>query len=93
MERKPIIQPQYDIILSKEKPSIQDLIPKYRYEFQNLIINNESTNMYEDLIEFLKTNEYLAIEESGLTEDYIKGFKKSLALVRLWLDSLYLENN
>ena len=87
-----IIQPQYEIILLKEKPSIQDLIPKYRYEFQNLIINSESTNMYESLIDFLKTNEYLAIEESGLTDEYIKGFQKSLALIRLWLDSLYLDN-
>ena len=89
MQRKPITQPQYEVVLSKEKPIIRDLMPKYRYEFQGLSLGEEPNNMYNSLIDFLETNESLAIDDS-ITEDYIKGFQKSLALTRLWLESLYI---
>ena len=89
MQRKPINQPQYEVVLSKEQPVVRDLMPKYRYEFQGLILGEEPDNMYKSLIDFLETNESLAINES-ITEEYIQGFQKSLALTRLWLDSLYI---
>lgn len=92
MKREPIIQPQYEVVLSKEQPKLKDLLPRYRYEFQGVSLSDESKSMYDSLIDFLETNESLAVDRD-CSDDYIQGFQKSLSLVRLWLDSLYLPQN
>ena len=48
--------------------------------------------MYQSFIDFLVTNEELVINEPTISrDDYIKGFQKSLAMLKLWMDSIYLQ--
>ena len=89
VKRTPIIQPQYEVVVSQEPIRFTDLVPKYRYEFQNIPLSEESSHMYQSLIDFIGTNENLALE-GNCTEDYQRGFQRAIALTRLWIDSLYI---
>ena len=91
MNRVPINHTQYEVVMSQEPAKFADLLPKYRYEFQSITIPEESNQMYQSLIEFIETNQSLALS-GEITDAYQKGFQNCLALVRLWVDSLYLEN-
>ena len=47
--------------------------------------------MYNNLVDFLFTNEELPVNENYTNrEDYVKGFQRALAIVKLWIDSMYL---
>lgn len=94
MERTPILslENQVSVKLIEKPLTVRDLLPPYQYQFQTGEISEESTHMYEDFIDFLVTNEELIFNESMISrEDYVKGFQKSLAMIRLWMDSIYLK--
>ena len=44
------------------------------------------------MVEFVTTNEELAVPDKSVVseESYIKGFQRAMALMRLWIDSIYL---
>lgn len=90
MERKPIIQPQYEVVVSQEPVKFADMLPRLRYEFQNAEVPKDAEVIYQSLIDFLETNSSIVLE-GNCDEGYQRGFQKSLALVRLWIDSLYIE--
>ena len=72
--------------------SISDFIPKYRYKF-DADIPDEATNMYDSMIEFINENSDFIVDDQvnlGLIVPYSEGFKKAIAMVRLWIDSMYL---
>lgn len=74
---------------------ISDFIPKYRYQFDTEI-PDEANNMYSSLIEFMHENSELIVDDQvnlGLIVPYSEGFKKAVALFRLWIDSLYIGGN
>ena len=87
MKRTPIEYPSYEVTLSKEPLTFSDLIPKYRYTLRDATVPEESTRMYLSLLDFLETNNSLAVENN---EFYQRGFQKALALTRLWIDTIYV---
>lgn len=89
-ERKPIITEPHQITLVQSPPSIHDLLPDYQYQFQNHTPNAESTKMYNELVDFISTNEEIAVMNITDKTEYGNGFKRAMAMVRLWLDSMYL---
>lgn len=94
MEREPIIKEQdpLGIELVQNAISLYEVIPNYSYRFQERQVSEESNNMYNNFLEFLQTNEEL-IDDNTLRsrEDFVKGFQKSIAMLKLWIDSLYIE--
>ena len=94
MEREPIIREQdpLGIELVQNAISLYEVIPNYSYRFQERQVSEESNNMYNNFLEFLQTNEEL-IDDNTLhsREDFVKGFQKSIAMLKLWIDSLYIE--
>lgn len=73
--------------------TVEAILPSFHYQFDGVKVLKESEDMYKSLVEFLKTNEELIPADSYVSKsDYIKGFQKSLSLVRLWIDSMYIED-
>lgn len=73
--------------------TVEAILPSFHYQFDGVKVLKESEDMYKNLIEFLTTNEELIPADSYVSKsDYIRGFQKSLSLVRLWIDSMYIEN-
>lgn len=91
MKRTPIISPELEVVLVQTAPSFQDLLPDYQYQFQNVPSSDEAVLMYQSLVDFMETNSELALNGIEDKDEYKKGFKRAVALVRLWIDSLYLE--
>lgn len=91
MKRVPITADPLEVIVVQNTPTFQELLPDYQYQFQNLPQSDEAVAMYQSLVEFLDTNAELALADIQDKDEYKKGFKRAIALVRLWVDSLYLE--
>lgn len=90
MERNPIISEKTATIkLVQAPPDIKNLFPAYRYEFQSREVSEESEHMYKELLDFIDTNKELALDGAGT--EYNAGFQKALALIRLWIDSIYIK--
>ena len=92
MERKPIITEPKQIVVVQTQPTIRDLIPDYQFQFQDDIPSEEANHMYTELLDFLSTNEELALMNINDKVEYGNGFKKAIAMVKLWIDSIYLTN-
>lgn len=95
MERTPVIQDEENQALSieivQEQISSQEVIPTYSYKFQDKQISEESRQMYQSFLEFLRVNEELIEDPATLSrEDYVKGFQRAIAIFRLWMDSFYI---
>lgn len=95
MERQPIISQQEELSIKLvQKPlSLQDMLPKYQYQLQDVQVSEEARHMYEELINFLGTNEELIFQNVNSQDDYIKGFQRAMAMVRLWVDSIYVNDS
>ncbi len=95
MERQPIVsKPEEVAIKLVQQPlSLKDLLPKYQFQFQDMTVPVEATNMYSELVDFLVTNEELAFMNLQPQEEYVKGFQRALSMVRLWIDSIYLDKS
>lgn len=95
MERQPIVtDTTIAIQMVKEPTTITDLLPKYNYQFQGGEVAADAVEMYEGMVDFLRTNEELAMPDKDVVSEdsYIKGFQKAVALTRLWIDSIYLSD-
>lgn len=91
-ERQPIISAQ-PIELVQSPLTLASLLPSYRYKFQG-DTPQEADDMYNQLVGFIDVNDELALEATyGSRDDYIAGFSRAMALVRLWIDSLYVGQN
>lgn len=95
MDRQPIVSNTegHDISLVQLPLTIDELVPKYQYKLSDSV-PDESTGMYLTLVDFLKENPELATSaEFSTREDYVHGFSNALAIVRLWIDSLYVQGD
>ena len=93
--RKPIQSehPEMSVRLIHERPTLDSLLPDYRYEFTSQEVSSDAESMYSSLLDFLTTNQQLALDMGN--DDiraYSDGFRRSVALVRLWIDSMYIES-
>jgi len=93
MERHPILTEEESVAIKMiQNPlTFRDLIPDYSFQFETGEVSEEAVQMYEEFLQFLQTNEELSIQESDFIsrDDYVKGFKRAVAMMRLWIDSIY----
>lgn len=82
---------EYDIAIVNSPLTFSELIPTYAYQFQDVEIPKDSYKRYLALLEFMEENFNLIEEPHQFREEYINGYKKALAITRLWIDSLYVE--
>lgn len=80
---------QLSIKLVKEPLQIADFIPTYSYKFEEANISDEAPKMVKSFYDFLETNKELIVDDE-VTSENIEGFKKALALFKLWIDSIYI---
>lgn len=90
MKRTPIVSPELEVVLVQTAPHFQELLPDYQYQFKNVSNSDEAMSMYQSLVEFMDVNSELALSGIDNKDEYKKGFKRAIAMVRLWIDSLYL---
>lgn len=82
---------EYTIKMIQQAATVHDLLPDYHYQFNEIEPNPEAEKMYESLVEFISTNKDLALTDIIQKDEFSKGFKRALALTKLWLDSIHIE--
>lgn len=93
MDRQPIVSDSLNVVMIQNATTATDLLPDYQFQFQGKPPFEEAENMFGSLVEFIQTNEEMAVANIETKDEYIKGFKRALALTRLWMNSLYLTDN
>ena len=88
MVRDPITTTPRNVIKVHEELTVNDLFPKYSYQFEGLKEHEQATAMYASLQNFIAENTGLL--PANLTNDYTQPFADAMAIVRLWMASLYL---
>lgn len=81
------------IIKTKKPYTVKDYFPNYSYEYEHKDIEQESTAMIKDLHNFIENNSDLAISQysSKDEEAIIEGFGRAIALVELYIKTMYIE--
>ena len=93
MDRHPIITENLSVVMVQNATTVTDLLPDYQFQFQNTPPSEEAERMFSSLVDFVQTNEEMAVMNIETKDEYVKGFKRALALTRLWMNSLYLEGD
>lgn len=81
------------IIKTKKPYTVKDYFPNYSYEYEHKDIEQESKTMIDDLHNFIENNSDLAISQysSKDEEAIIEGFGRAIALVELYIKTMYIE--
>ena len=81
------------IIKTKKPYTVKDYFPNYSYEYEHKDIEQESQAMIDDLHNFIENNSDLAISQysSKDEEAIIEGFGRAIALVELYIKTIYIE--
>ncbi|WP_308652484.1 hypothetical protein [uncultured Anaerococcus sp.] len=81
------------IIKTKKPYTVKDYFPNYSYEYEHKDIEQESKAMIDDLHNFIENNSDLAISQysSKDEEAIIEGFGRAIALVELYIKTIYIE--
>lgn len=81
------------IVKTKKPYTVKDYFPNYSYEYEHKDIEQESSTMIEDLHNFIENNSDLAISQysSKDEEAIIEGFSRAIALVELYIKTMYIE--
>lgn len=81
------------IIKTKKPYTVKDYFPNYSYEYEHKDIEQESSAMIEDFHNFIENNSDLAISQysSKDEEAIIEGFARAIALVELYIKTMYIE--
>ena len=95
MQREPIVttpvtNENLNVVMVQNATTFNDLLPDYQFQFQGRQPSQEAESMFASLVDFIQTNEEMAVMNIETKDEYIKGFKRALALTRLWMNSLYL---
>lgn len=93
MDRHPIITENLNVVMVQNATTFNDLLPDYQFQFQGKQPSQEAESMFSSLVDFIQTNEEMAVMNIETKDEYVKGFKRALALTRLWMNSLYLEGD
>lgn len=81
------------IVKHKKPYTIEDYLPKYSYDYDLVKVDNEYKSMIDDLHAFIRNNYRLAIDDYSCKdkEAIIEGFSRALALVELYIKTMYIE--
>ena len=92
LKRKPIKDNSPISIELVEAPlELSDFIPKHYFKFSEGEVLPEAEEMYSSFLRFLETNQELITNlEVMHPEEYSKGFKQSVSITKLWIESMYL---
>ena len=72
---------------------IRDFMPRKGYKFDGAVVSTESDDLKEMFKVFLEENAELVnsdITTESDTEGYIHGFRNAVAILHLWIDSMYI---
>lgn len=95
MEREPIQkQPdctEMNVVRVVKTTVIDDLLPREEYHIEGAPVDLNMSSEYQGYLEqFLRENQEIAFRSSDTSDTYIEGFRKAIALVNLWIESLYM---
>ena len=87
--------PKANIVLVTKPLEVQDLLPKVEFLLSNMTVSSEAKDLQNMLVAFLKENESLVnngepLKEHQSVRDFTDGFRNAIAIVNLWIDSLYV---
>ena len=87
--------PKANIVLVTKPLEVQDLLPKVEFILSNMSVSSEAKDLQNMLVAFLKENESLVnngepLKEHQSVRDFTDGFRNAIAIVNLWIDSLYV---
>lgn len=80
------------IVKNKRKATVDDYLPPYTFEYQEVEKDKEADVMYQSLKSFIEENSNLALEdyESKSEEAIQEGFQRAIAIVDLFFTTIYL---
>lgn len=88
MMRDPITTTPRNVTKVYDGLTVSDVFPKYSYQFEGLQEHEQAKAMYASLQNFIAENTGLL--PANITEAYATPFADAMAIVRLWLSSLYI---
>lgn len=101
VERTPIVAeqttsiPKIDIVSVMKPLDVHDFLPKMEYMLQGATVSSEAKDLQKMLESFLGENQELInngseFKDNAEMKSFIEGFRNALAIVNLWIDSLYI---
>lgn len=84
-----------DLIIKKNKKpyTVDNYLPSYSYDYEHIEVDEESKSMIDDLHNFIKNNGQLVTDDYYCAdkEAIIEGFSRAIALVELYIKTMYIE--
>lgn len=87
--------PKIDIVTVIKPLSVQDFLPRVEYLLKGASVSSEAKDLQSMLQAFLEENKELINNGEEFKSDsdmrlFTDGFRNALAIVNLWIDSLYI---
>ena len=87
--------PKIDIIPVMKPLDVHDFLPKMEYLLKGASVSSEAKDLQKMLEAFLGENQELInngleFKDNAEMKSFTEGFRNALAIVNLWIDSLYI---
>lgn len=87
--------PKIDIVSVMKPLDVHDFLPKMEYMLKGATVSSEAKDLQKMLESFLGENHELInngveFKDSAEMKSFADGFRNALAIVNLWIDSLYI---
>ena len=101
-ERVPIVTdtqamstPKIDVVSVMKPLDVHDFFPKMEYLIKGATVSSEAKDLQKMLESFLEENKELInnsseFKDAAEMKSFTEGFRNALAIVNLWIDSLYI---
>ena len=91
----PTSAPKIDIVTVMKPLDVHDFLPRIEYMLKGATISSEAKDLQGMLQAFIEENKELINNGEEFKSDadmrlFTDGFKNALAIVNLWIDSLYI---
>lgn len=84
-------RPKLDVIKISSHLNISDLVnPRDEFKFTKAVIAPEAEELKEGFKAMLGENWELVSQDKDEPLGYIKGFQNAVAIMNLWIDSMYI---
>lgn len=89
--------PKIDIVSVMKPLDVHDFLPKMEYLLKGVTVSSEAKDLQNMLESFLGENQELInngaeFKDSAEMKSFTDGFRNALAIVNLWISSLYITN-
>lgn len=87
--------PKIDIVPVMKPLDVHDFLPKMEYMLKGATVSSEAKDLQKMLESFLGENQELInngseFKDSTEMKSFTDGFRNAIAIVNLWIDSLYI---